>query len=760
VDISDVASGWSARILIWTVPVVLILVGALGASRITSTFDTRVFLGEDNPRLSVLRDFEATFGRSSTVYLISSYEGRTVLEPPFPMALKDLLSGAETIEYVRRVDSLVNYSIPISAPDDSLLREDLLAFAIQNQDPESLRRQDVLGVLVSPELDVAGTVLTFDLPVGEPGLVRSSYQSLIQLTRRIESVYPGLTVRMTGEIPLMYSFGAAAADDSAILIPLCILVVLVVAAWCLRNAWFVFCLFVAVLVSVAVSLGLFGALGMNFNSTTAILPIVLLVVVMANGLHLLWAIRHQYLGAAHNSPSSVVEPSSYLIPVLISGGTTALGFFMMLGADAPLFRELGLFSGIGTIVGTLLLLAWLPLALRTKGRMRPNVVRTSAESVGSWLYLVGRGKKVRLFLAIGGLALLAGLSMLSVNDNFISYFDDRYPVRGDSDYAAENLGGPNYLEFWIDSGSKLGALDPDFVSRVKRFTDWLRERPETSNVSSVYDNLQDLSLQIGSGDLASMTSEEIAQIVLLYEIGLPLGHRLSERIDYNQQSVRVTALLRIGSSSDIVALEDAAYAKFQSSSEGEHDELVVTGINVPTAYMSYQNTIDMVVSLLGTLLIITVGLGLGYRSWSVFCVSIVAIGLPIALGFGAWGWIFGEIGLASSAIMAITMGIVIDDTVHIVHRFVVLGRSAASSEHLVVGAMRQIAPPIVTTSIMLALGFCVLAFSGFGVNVTLGLCTSVIVVIALFVNLAIVPAVMERSAIRKRSLDTYSVITH
>ena len=124
------------------------------------------------------------------------------------------------------------------------------------------------------------------------------------------------------------------------------------------------------------------------------------------------------------------------------------------------------------------------------------------------------------------------------------------------------------------------------------------------------------------------------------------------------------------------------------------------------------------------------------------------------LGFGTWGWIVGEIGLASSAILAITMGVVIDDAIHIIHRYVKLQKESESNEQLVISVMSQITPPIVTTSLMLVMGFSVLAASSFGVNQVFGIFIGMIVTFALIVDLLFVPRLLEigRSTISRNGV--------
>ncbi len=154
------------KIVTWSVAIILISLGAIAASRIETSFDTRVFLGDGNSHFATLKEFENQFGRTSTVYFLSEYEGQLVTDRAYVAALNAILRLAEQLPFSRKVESLVNYPIPISDEDDVLTTEDLLGYAVANKSAAVLERPEVLGLLVSASSTVAGTIVSFDLPIG------------------------------------------------------------------------------------------------------------------------------------------------------------------------------------------------------------------------------------------------------------------------------------------------------------------------------------------------------------------------------------------------------------------------------------------------------------------------------------------------------------------------------------------------------------------------------------------------------------------
>ncbi len=118
---------------------------------------------------------------------------------------------------------------------------------------------------------------------------------------------------------------------------------------------------------------------------------------------------------------------------------------------------------------------------------------------------------------------------------------------------------------------------------------------------------------------------------------------------------------------------------------------------------------------------------------------------PALMGFGIWGFVVGEVGIAVSVMMAMTMGIVVDDTVHFMSKYrrgrVELGKSC---EDAVRYAFRMVGSPIWITTITLFVGFTVLGFSGFQINSHMGTMTAITIVFALLLDFFLMPTLLMK----------------
>jgi predicted RND superfamily exporter protein len=116
---------------------------------------------------------------------------------------------------------------------------------------------------------------------------------------------------------------------------------------------------------------------------------------------------------------------------------------------------------------------------------------------------------------------------------------------------------------------------------------------------------------------------------------------------------------------------------------------------------------------------------------------------PAILAFGLWGYIEAKVGLAVAVVAAISLGIVVDDTVHFLTKYLRAKREKnMHTEAAIKYSFNTVGAAILITSITLVAGFSVLAFSGFYVNYTMGVLTVIAVIFALITDFLFLPPLL------------------
>jgi len=153
----------------------------------------------------------------------------------------------------------------------------------------------------------------------------------------------------------------------------------------------------------------------------------------------------------------------------------------------------------------------------------------------------------------------------------------------------------------------------------------------------------------------------------------------------------------------------------------------------------------MIIGTTIALILISGILMIALRSLRLGFVSLLPNLAPAAVGFGIWGVFVGEVGLALSIVAGMTFGIVIDDTVHFLSKYLRARReNGLSSPDAVRYAFRTVGRALVVTTVTLVIGFSVLATSSFQMNSGMGLMTAVIITLALIMVFLMLPPLLMK----------------
>ena len=344
------------------------------------------------------------------------------------------------------------------------------------------------------------------------------------------------------------------------------------------------------------------------------------------------------------------------------------------------------------------------------------------------------------------LALLAAIPRNDLNDVLVHFFDESTEFRQDTDFLDERLSGNTVLEYSLHAAESGGVTDPAFLANVSAFADWYRKQPETRHVDSITDTFRQLNKSMHGDDPAAYrlpTSRDLtAQYLLLYELSLPQGLDLNNRIDTDKSATRVTVTTRTLSSRHTLDLNERAKAWLK----GNAPKIARVDSSGPALLFAHIGQRNIRAMLLGTavaLLGISIILIGAFRSLRLGVMSLVPNFVPAVMGFGVWGLIVGQVGLALSVVVAMTIGIVVDDTVHFLSKYRRARRELChSSEEAVRYAFQAAGRALVTTTAVLVAGFLILVLSPFIPTAQVGLLTAMIIGFALVADLLLLPALL------------------
>jgi predicted RND superfamily exporter protein len=219
---------------------------------------------------------------------------------------------------------------------------------------------------------------------------------------------------------------------------------------------------------------------------------------------------------------------------------------------------------------------------------------------------------------------------------------------------------------------------------------------------------------------------------------------LNDQIDVAKSSTRMTVIGRDMSAKEQRASAAAAHQWLKDNMPA-HMVTEATGLTMMFAFISKRNIDGMLRGTIIAMALISLILIFALKSLPIGLLSLLPNFVPAAMSFGLWGYMIGNVGVAASIVTAVTFGIVVDDTIHFLSKYLRARRERKLDPQAAVRfAFNSVGHALWTTTAVLALGFAVLATSGFEVNWSLGMLTAMTIVIALAADFFFLPPLLMR----------------
>jgi predicted RND superfamily exporter protein len=746
---------------------ITLIIGALlasGVTRLQVSNNYRVFFSEKNPDLIAFEKFEGTYTKNDNFLFVLKPEDGQVFTQRNVDAVEQLTKKAWSIPFATRVDSVTNFQHSRAEGDD-LIVEDLIRNGVGLSSEELDARRDTAlaepllrGQLISLDAEATGVNVTLQYPEKELTEVPTATAAARRIAAEIEKEHPGVKVVVSGISALNNAFAESTVQDGMTLFP-AMFVVLVIATWLIvRSVSVTLTKIVVITMSTAVAMGYAGFAGIPISPFSGSAPVIILTLAIADSIHIMSSMITLMQEGKDKLTALKESVRINFLPVTITSVSTIVGFLALNFSDAPPFHHLGNMASVGIAAAWFYSLTFLPAAISicpcrirlTSGQ--PKGLQRVAEGLAGFVTTHYRAMSICCLVVTVGLALV--IPTIDLNDQWVKYFDERFEFRQDAEFAIDNLTGLYPVEFSVRSGEAGAISNPSYLKKLEELTEWLRKQPEVVHVYSYTDIIKRLNKNMHDDDPAWYSipdSRELAaQYRLLYELSLPYGLDLNDRINIDKSATRVTATL-----GDIPTRQTRAFItrvkEWFSENTPEHMRAGPTGAPVMFSYISERNIRDMLRGNVTAVILIAFIMMIALRSVKFGAFSLVPNIMPILMTFGIWAILVGQIGMAAATVSATSLGIIVDDTVHFLTKYLRArrenGLDRAGAVHY---AFRTVGFAIFATSIILAAGFGVLAFSTFKITGEMGTLTALAIIIALVGDFLFLPSLLLLGS-KKRS---------
>ncbi len=729
------------------------MLAGMGAQKLAFKNDYRVFFSEENPQLTAFESMQKVYAKSDNVSFVVVPKDGNVFTAEHLAALKVLTKESWQVPYSTRVDSVTNFQYTYAEEDDMIVED--LVMSTKNLSSDKLEKIKQIAIneplLVNKIISKTGHVSVVNVTVQLPGIdsmleTPEVAASVRAIKAKFLAENPDVEVFLSGMIMMNTSFGESSIGDSTTLTPLMFLIVIVTIGLLLRTITGTISTVIIIIMSIVTTLGLAGWLGFYMTGPTTSAPTMIMTLAVADCIHILTSMFYEMRQGADKRTAIARSIKINLQPIFLTSITTAIGFLSMNFSDSPPFRDLGNLVAIGVMLAFVFsvtifpaLLTVLPVRVKVQDEDKKDIMAKLAD------FVIAKRKALLPITSVLILASVVFIPNNELNDDFVKYFDESVPYRAATDFMQENLSGMMVVEISVKTGKPSGINNPEYLNSVSDFSDWLRAKPETDHVNTITDTLKRLNKNMHADDSSFYklpeSQEMSAQYLLLYEMSLPYGLDLNNQLDVDKSSSRIVATFKNMTSNELINVEQDMIAWF--AKHAPQYEVDFASPSLMFAHIGQRNITSMLIGTTLALVLISILLGVALKSWKFGFISLLPNLAPAAIAFGLWGILSAQVGLGLSVVIGMTLGIVVDDTVHFLSKYLHARRDKnANTKEAVHYAFDNVGRALWVTTFVLVAGFAVLAQSSFKMNADMGFLTALTIFIALVVDFLFLPPLL------------------
>lgn len=533
--------------------------------------------------------------------------------------------------------------------------------------------------------------------------------------------------------------------DLQLFLPLVILVIIGVLFVSFRWIWGVLIPFAVVALSVLWVLGLMAITGVPITVLSFILPVLLMAIGIADGIHVLSRYHEELRGNKDKRKAILGTMKAMKRPVVLTSLTTAVGFLSLLNAYMVPQRTFGLFTAIGILVAMFLSLLLIPAILQIVKAPTPKTASRHGRMGNVLGEVVRLAIRYRGAVVVGVLVLsgvfAAGIPFLQIETSQRAYLGDNHPAVLSMDRLDELFSGSNQVMIEIDSGLRDGLKDPGLLNEIVALEGFLEEHGVKKAMSLTH-IVREMNQRFHADDPAFYAIPDdqatISQLLLLFSFqGGSLG--ALSLSDFSAGEVMGFHALKTGEEQITLVKDVSEYL------ESHFEGVAAVRMAGPTRIQASMFTSiarSQLTSLLTSILAAGVIVILLMRSFGVGIVSMIPLLFTVLFNFGLMAFAGKSLDIATLMISSITIGIGIDYGIHFIERYREELSNTPSRSQALIRSAQTTGTGIVYNALALALGFGIMILSAFQGLQNFGLLIAMTMVVSAIGAFVVIPTLL------------------
>ena len=697
------------------------------------------YFKSDDLRVQQFIQLQNSLGLQQSLLIMLSSESESFLSENALQTLFHTSQQIENVDGVTQVRSLLSNAVSDSSGDTHSLYRHLKLGKPLDQSVIGQTADNITSnpLLLSQDQQVATVQVKFD----SEEIASEAYPNI---TRILDSEY-GKDYRLLGPVEIKHALHHALLHDGFYLMPAVVVLGLIVMWYFLRSVWLVTAGSASIVVALWLSAGIVGFFQFTVNQTSALAFCIAFIIALADIIHL----QMSFTMKPNNKSAREAMLDSLrgnILPLFLTSLTTGIGFLSLNASSSPVFATFGNIAAIGVVCAFIAAVTITPvlavLMPRTDSKNVPQLFQHLIKKTNTFRQSFGPMH----YVAFYGLSILLSLAILlnQYNNDPIDYFESKSAIAQANQLSEQAFSVHHPVSIQLDSGEKEGVFTEKFLRTTRNFETWLAAHPSISTQSSFMTTLTALQRHVHQNNLKWANTptdpQQIADLWNLYEMASPHNNSASLGIDPQFQSITITVGIPRLNSNELMYLESEIQQWFRQ--ENTPIKVSVTGHAMLFASVGRELIVNMFVGGIVSALVISVLIGLFLGNIRVGMLSLIPNLFPAGFVYGVWGCTVGVIDLAAAGTLCISLGIVVDDSIHILKRYIILREAGTDPATAIDRVFEEVGPALILTTLVLSIGLAVLTLSIFGPNQTTAIIMTSIIVVALAYDLLMLPQLL------------------
>jgi predicted RND superfamily exporter protein len=735
------------------------------ASKVQMSYDADRTVPANDPEMVELRNFRKQFGEDGNIIAIGIKDSAIYEQKNFE-AFRTLSRNLKQISGVNEV---------LSLPVMKMILKDAVnsRFYLANIFPEKIRSDEefdsllttalnqkiYMGQLVNPVNGATMAIVSINKDVMNSSLREGLTEALLKEGNAFEKK-TNITLHYAGLPFIRTQVANQVKREMQLFLYASAFITGLIMFLFFRSFRAVMFSMIIIAIVVVWTLGTLSLFGFKITLLSGLIPPVIVTIGITNAIYLLNKYHLEFAKTQNKLEAITVVVRKMGLATFLTNLTVAIGFLTLLSTDILILREFGIVAGINimalffvSLVMIPSIFSWLPVP--TEKHLRHLNFRIMRQFLQVIDLLVHRQRfAIYLISAVVAVVSIYGITRLRSVSFMVDDLPEDSQIKRDLKFFEANFSGIMPLEVVVEFKTKKRRpiLSPDLrnLKMIDEFEIFLDSLPEVSKPVSIisFVKASKQAFYSNNPEKYSLPTKDEAPFIIRYMKGQSDNSGLVKSfVDSTYSKVRISSQIAdIGSVRMDSLVHEVIEPRLNKIFVAQGKDTIVTTITGSTKIFIKGNKFlvnNLQESLLLAFLLITVSMAALFANVRMILISLVPNLLALMITAGIMGYLDIPLKASTALIFSITFGISVDNSI----RFLAKYRQEILSNNFfiplaVTDSILETGKSIIYTSIVLFAGFIIFAFSDFGGTIALGLLTSTTLVISMFTNLILLPALI------------------